>query len=90
MLKNLSEHTPDEVTDLGSKLRQRRKEQGLTLETVAKQAGVTTGFISQVERNITSPSLASLMALADALGSHIADFFDPPPKPEQTLSLIHI
>ncbi|MEP5729905.1 MAG: XRE family transcriptional regulator [Sulfitobacter sp.] len=69
---------------MGSKLRQRRKELGLTLEAVANQAGVTTGFISQVERNITSPSLASLTALADALDAHITDFFDPPPKPEQT------
>ena len=84
MLKNLNDQTPDDVTDLGSKLRQRRKDLGLTLEAVAKEAGVTTGFISQVERNITSPSLASLTAMADALGAHIADFFSPPPKPEQT------
>ena len=84
MLKNLTQHPPDEMTDLGAKLRHRRKALGLTLEAVAKEAGVTTGFISQVERNITSPSLASLTAMADALGAHIADFFDPPPKPKET------
>ena len=84
MLKNLSRHPPDEMTDLGTKLRQRRKALGLTLEAVAKEAGVTTGFISQVERNITSPSLASLTAMADALDAHIADFFNPPPKPRET------
>ncbi len=84
MLKNMNEHTIEDVADLGSKLRRRRKELGLTLEAVAKEAGVTTGFISQVERKITSPSLASLTAMADALGAHIADFFDPPPKPEET------
>ena len=84
MLKTANRHTPDEAADLGSKLRQRRKVLGLTLEAVAKDAGVTTGFISQVERSITSPSLASLTAMADALGAHIGDFFDPPPKPEQT------
>lgn len=84
MLKTNTAQTFEDATDLGSKLRQRRKALGLTLEAVAKQAGVTTGFISQVERNITSPSLASLTAMADALEAHIADFFDPPPKPEET------
>lgn len=84
MLKNMNKRTIEDPADLGNKLRQRRKELGLTLEAVAKQAGVTTGFISQVERNITSPSLASLTAMADALGAHIADFFDPPPKPAET------
>lgn len=74
----------DTGTDIGAKLRQRRKGLGLTLEAVAKAAGVTTGFVSQVERNITSPSLASLTALAEALDSHITEFFAPPPKPEET------
>ncbi len=84
MLKPIIAQSYEDAADLGSKLRQRRKELGLTLEAVAKSAGVTTGFISQVERNITSPSLASLTAMADALDAHIADFFNPPPKPEQT------
>lgn len=75
---------PDAVSDLGTKLRQRRKDLGLTLEAVATSSGVTTGFISQVERNITSPSLASLTAMAEALDAHITDFFAPPPKPEET------
>ena len=47
MLKNLNDQTPEDVTDLGSKLRQRRKDLGLTLEAVAKEAGVTTGFITE-------------------------------------------
>lgn len=84
MLKENLDRQTENVADLGSKLRQRRKELGLTLEVVAKQAGVTTGFISQVERNITSPSLSSLTAMSDALGAHITDFFDPPPRPEET------
>lgn len=84
MLKNETALLTENATDLGGKLRQRRKELGLTLEAVAKSAGVTTGFVSQVERNITSPSLSSLTAMAEALGAHITDFFAPPPKPEQT------
>lgn len=65
-------------------MRKRRKELGLTLEAVALKAGVTTGFVSQVERNITSPSLASLTAMTEALDAHISDFFAPPPKPGET------
>ena len=84
MLKIDPSLNSDTGTDIGAKLRQRRKGLGLTLEAVAKAAGVTTGFVSQVERNITSPSLASLTALAEALDSHITEFFAPPPKPEET------
>lgn len=73
----------DPAQDLGSKLRKRRKEQGLTLQHVAEAAGVTTGFVSQVERNIASPSLASLTAMAHALDAHVRDFFDPPPAPSE-------
>lgn len=83
MLKADPPPSSETASDLGAKLRLRRKELGLTLEAVAKAAGVTTGFVSQVERNITSPSLASLTALTEALDAHITDFFAPPPKPEQ-------
>lgn len=84
MLKKSSDHAPNVSGDIGGKLRQRRKALGLTMETVATHAGVTIGFVSQVERNITSPSLSSLTAMAEALDAHVADFFDPPPKPEET------
>ena len=84
MLTNKSSMTSEAPADLGAKLRARRRALGLTLEAVAKKARVTTGFVSQVERNITSPSLLSLTALAEALDAHISEFFDTPPKPDQT------
>ncbi len=84
MLKNELRSNTDTSPDLGELLRMRRKELGLTLEAVALKAGVTTGFVSQVERNITSPSLASLTAMTEALDSHITDFFAPPPNPGET------
>ena len=84
MLTNKNSKPDSDPTDLGSKLRKRRRELGLTLEAVAKKAQVTTGFVSQVERNITSPSLLSLTALAKALDAHITEFFDTPSNPNQT------
>lgn len=53
--------------NLGTILRRRRKELGFTLKTVAVQAGVSEGFISQVENNVKSPSVASLMNICRAL-----------------------
>jgi len=84
MLKNELVAEVEQPVDLGKLLRRRRKELGLTLEAVARQAGVTTGFVSQVERNITSPSLASLTSLTEALDAHISEFFAPPPQPGET------
>ncbi len=84
MLTKKTSRPADIPADLGGKLRARRVALGLTLEAVAKKARVTTGFVSQVERNITSPSLLSLTALAEALDAHITEFFDTPPKPDQT------
>lgn len=63
---------------LGKRLRLRRKARGLTMQTVADDAGLTVGFISQVERDIAAPSLSSLTSIADALGSHVSDFLRPP------------
>ena len=46
--------------DIGSKIRDLRKTQGLTQEELADRAELTKGFISQIERNMTSPSIATL------------------------------
>ena len=63
---------------LGSNLRNRRRELGLTLQDVADGAKLTAGFISQLERNLTAPSLSSLAAIARVLQSELADFFAVP------------
>jgi transcriptional regulator with XRE-family HTH domain len=53
--------------NLGSLLRRRRKLRQLTLKAVAESSGVSEGFLSQVENNVKSPSLATLMNLCKAL-----------------------
>jgi len=52
---------------LGARIREIRQEKGLRLEEVAKKAGLTCGFLSQVERDLVSPSIASLRRIAEAL-----------------------
>jgi len=57
----------DHPTELGAAIRRRRKAMGKTLVEVADGSSLTTGFISQVERGISSPSLASLLSIAATL-----------------------
>lgn len=63
---------------LGSRLRRRRRELGLTLQQVGDGAKLSVGFISQVERDLTSPSLSSLAAISRVLQAHISEFFAIP------------
>jgi len=78
MLK-FSPKTPDNsVESLGKTLRARRKELRLTMQFVADQAGLSVGFISQVERGLTAPSLASLASLAGVLQTSISEFLEQP------------
>lgn len=64
--------------DLGVRLRARRRELQLTLQTVADRAGLSVGFISQIERGITQPSLASLASVAQVLDLPMAHFLSQP------------
>ncbi|MBT0958257.1 cupin domain-containing protein [Alphaproteobacteria bacterium KMM 3653] len=69
---------PDEDEPIGKRLRLRRKALGLTMEQVAAEAGLSIGFISQIERSITTPSLTSLANVSRALGASLGDFFAQP------------
>ena len=61
--------------DIGGKIRQLRTQKGLTLEELASRSELTKGFLSQLERNLTSPSIDSLDDILEALGTNLADFF---------------
>lgn len=52
---------------LGAKIRQRRTELGLSLQELATMTNLTPSFLSQVERDLSEPSLASLRRIASAL-----------------------
>lgn len=57
---------------LGKKIRDLRLRRGLTVQQLAEGTGLSKGFISQVENNRTSPSLATLSDLARALETSVA------------------
>jgi len=62
--------------NFGSLLRRHRKEKKLTLKMVAEKAGVSEGFLSQVENDVKSPSLDTLLGICEALEVNAGDLLN--------------
>lgn len=60
---------------IGYKIKELRIQKGLTQEELADRAELSKGFISQLERDITSPSIATLVDILQCLGSDLKEFF---------------
>lgn len=65
----------DVFMDIGSKLKERRVGKGLTQEELADRAELSKGFISQLENDLTSPSIATLVDILQCLGTNLNEFF---------------
>lgn len=70
---------------LGPAIRKRRKQLGLTLQALSDRAGVSVGYLSQVERDNATPSLGTLAQIAQALDVGL-DYFVAAPKPADGLT----
>lgn len=66
---------------MGAQIRRWRNERGLTLAKVAEQSGLNVGYLSQIENDKASPSLACLASIADALDVAAAWFLLEDPDP---------
>ena len=62
--------------NIGERIKMLRQSKSLTQEELATRAGLTKGFISQIERNLTSISVESLISILDALDEKPSSFFD--------------
>lgn len=60
---------------IGAKLRDLRNKNGLTQQELADRADLSKGFISQLENDLTSPSIATLIDILTLLGSSLKEFF---------------
>jgi len=60
---------------IGERIRNLRELSNLTQEELADRAGLTKGFISQIERDLTSISLDSFLQILGAMDENISDFF---------------
>lgn len=70
---------------VGSRLREARRERGLTLDGVASAAGFTKSFVSAVERGETSPSIGSLYSICEVLGITMSALFETIETPESNV-----
>ncbi len=61
--------------EIGAKIKELRILKGLTQEELADRSELSKGFISQLERDLTSPSIATLVDILQCLGTNINDFF---------------
>ncbi|MBL4932200.1 MULTISPECIES: helix-turn-helix domain-containing protein [Clostridium] len=60
---------------IGEKIRRLRIEKQLTQEELANRCELSKGFISQLENDLTSPSIATLMDILEILGTNLTEFF---------------
>lgn len=61
---------------IGEKIKDLRIQKNLTQEELADRCELSKGFISQLERDLTSPSIATLIDILQCLGTDLKDFFD--------------
>ena len=61
--------------DIGNRIKHMRKQKGLTLDELASRSELSKGFLSQLENDLTSPSITTLDDILEALGSSLSEFF---------------
>lgn len=70
---------------IGEKLKQLRTERKLSIAKLSSMSDVSTGLISQIERDLVVPSVTSLWRLSKALDVNIGYFFDEEEPPENQM-----
>jgi transcriptional regulator with XRE-family HTH domain len=68
---------------LGSLIRKTRKDKKLTLKIVAEKAGISEGFLSQVENDVNSPSVDTLVNICAAIGIKAGNLLNQAHKQER-------
>jgi len=63
------------LMNIGEKIKELRVRNNLTQEELADRCELTKGFISQLERDLTSPSISTLIDILECLGTNLKDFF---------------
>src|SRR4051812_35867160 len=61
---------------IGKKIKRLRLKKGLTQEELGERTDLSKGYISQLERDLNSPSIETLFSILEVLGSTPKDFFD--------------
>jgi len=72
----VTEGAPAESARIGQRLKAVRRAQRRTLEEVAESSGLTKGFLSKIERDLASASVAALLRICATLGIPLASLFE--------------
>jgi transcriptional regulator with XRE-family HTH domain len=67
VLRDSQNSTPDPAASLGARVRELRRDRGLTLKALGADAGLSHPFLSQLERGLARPSVSSVDRIARAL-----------------------
>lgn len=64
--------------NLGEKIKDLRERRNMSLRDLSKKSGVSANALSLIERNKTSPTVSTLLAVANAFSTKLNDFFSEP------------
>jgi transcriptional regulator with XRE-family HTH domain len=70
------------VSEIGAKVARARAERGWSLAQLAQRAGMSPGAVHKIEKSGMTPTIASLMKVAAALGKSVSYFVDEPSEPD--------
>ena len=69
----------DDINGIGTRIKEQRRKLSLTLSDMSAYTGLSNGHLSNIERNQTSPTLANLKRICEALGMSVSDMIKAPP-----------
>ena len=77
--------------DIGIRIKNLRKSQNITVTALSKEIGLTREYLTNLERNVNTPSLSTLQKICNALDVSIAEFFnaDDAALPPEYQELLH-
>ena len=61
--------------NLGKRLSDLRKRKSMTLDELSEKSGVSKSILSQIERDLSNPTVITISRIASALGENLSDFF---------------
>ena len=64
-----------QVLQLGNRLSSLRKRKHMTLDDLSAKSGVSKSILSQIERDLSNPTVTTISRISDALGEKLSDFF---------------
>ena len=71
--------------NLGDNILSARKKRGFTIKELAERVNISASMLSQIERGLANPSIATMKAIADALNEPLYNFFLPQVENSETL-----